>query len=96
MIRMYFWVVLALQEAKLSLNRLRSLLFGKGAKPRKPPASEASLALSPLVGSGESAGEVWLAPEAGAEPEAAESAGEARPKPDGGQRAGTGRLSADA
>lgn len=34
-IRMYCWVVFCLQEAKLSLKRLRTLLFGKGAKPPK-------------------------------------------------------------
>ena len=30
-IRMYFWVVFCLQEAKRSVKCLRTLLFGKGA-----------------------------------------------------------------
>ena len=100
---MYFWVVFSLQEAKRSLKRLRSLLCGKGGKSRTPPASAASSALRPPVGSGARAGEGLLAPEdapgaveAGTEPEAAESEVEARPKPSGGHRAGTGRLGADA
>ena len=32
-IRMYFWVAFALQEAKLSVKRLRDVLFGPGRKP---------------------------------------------------------------
>src|SRR5216683_858328 len=61
-IRMYFWVVFALQEAKLSVKRLRNLLFGSSAQPKGRPASESA----------------------------------AKPKPQGGHRAGTGRLGADA
>jgi transposase len=34
----YFWLLFALREAKLSLNRLKALVFGEKKKP-KPPAS---------------------------------------------------------
>ena len=100
-IRMYFWVAFALQEAKLSVKRLRDVLFGSGRKPKTPPASEVSPSSSDVLGQGE--GE--LAPIAEASPglEAAGCAGgpgtsesEASPKPKGGHRAGTGRLGADA
>ena len=37
-IRMYFYVVFALQEAKLSVKRLRTLLFGKRPTPSPAPA----------------------------------------------------------
>jgi len=32
-LRMYFWLAAAVQEAKLSLKKLRTLLFGRGPKP---------------------------------------------------------------
>src|SRR5438128_12378251 len=38
-IRMYFHVVFALQEAKLNVKRLRSLLLGKHAVPAPSPAA---------------------------------------------------------
>ena len=38
-VRLYFWLLFALQESKLSLARFRVMLFGKKAK---PPPSEAS------------------------------------------------------
>jgi len=86
-IRMYFWVLFSLQEAKLSLKRLRSLLFGTGAKPRKPPVSDESL-LAPEDAPG--------AVEAGVESEPETSETAASPKPTGGHRPGTGRLGAEA
>ena len=43
-LRWQFWLVWTLQEAKLSLKRLRTLLFGKGSKPSKPPGSDESSA----------------------------------------------------
>jgi len=100
-IRMYFWVAFALQEAKLSVKRLRDALFGSGRTPKTPPASEGSPSSSDGLGQGEG----QLAPVAEAAPglEAAECAGgpgpsesEAVPQPTGGHRAGTGRLGADA
>ena len=46
LIRMYFWLLFVVQEAKLSMKRLRGLLFGKGAgagtdtKAKKPPPTD--------------------------------------------------------
>ncbi len=100
-IRMYFWVAFALQEAKLSVKRLRDLLFGSGRKPKTPPASEVSPSSSDVLSQGE--GELTPVAEASPGREAAGCAGgpgasesEASPKPKGGHRAGTGRLEADA
>jgi transposase len=45
----YFWLVFALQEAKMSLRRLRTLVFGKS------PIAPAS-ATSPVVGAGDEGG----------------------------------------
>ncbi len=36
----YFWLLFALREAKLSLKRLKALVFGGKPKPPKPPSSE--------------------------------------------------------
>ncbi len=33
----YFWLLFALREAKLSLKRLRTLVFGEKPKKREPP-----------------------------------------------------------
>ena len=35
----YFWLVFALREAKLSLKRIKALVFGEKPKPPKPPAA---------------------------------------------------------
>src|SRR5215475_2363331 len=35
----YFWLLFALREAKLSLKRLKVLVFGEKPKPPKPPAA---------------------------------------------------------
>ncbi|WP_089934559.1 hypothetical protein [Candidatus Entotheonella palauensis] len=34
-LRLYFWLIFALQESKLSLKRLRIIIFGKPKKRRK-------------------------------------------------------------
>jgi len=34
----YFWLLFALREAKLSLKRIKALVFGEKPKPPKPPA----------------------------------------------------------
>ena len=96
-IRMYFYVVFALQEAKLSAKRLRSLLFGKSPT----PSPEESSAASPAEGGGTSASAALEADAAGAaatanqappgEPQTPEQA-----KRKGGHRPGTGRLGAAA
>ena len=88
-IRLYCWVIFALQEAKLRLKRLRTLLFGKGAKAPKPRAPQASSTVSEPVGKGEGAGELRLA-------KPGVSGTPAPSKPIGGHRLGTGRLGADA
>jgi hypothetical protein len=102
-IRLYCWVLLSLQEAQLSLRRLRALLLGKGPKAPKPRASEASAPSPEPVGAGEGAGE-WRSmdeeasgvEEAESAAEPGESGTEATSQPTGGHRLGTGRLGADA
>jgi hypothetical protein len=47
-IRMYFYVVCALQEAKLSVKRLRSLLFGKSPAPSLAPEESSAASWSPF------------------------------------------------
>src|SRR5215212_9281561 len=44
----YFWLLFALREAKLSLERLKALVFGEKSKPPKPPSSDGT----PSGGSG--------------------------------------------
>jgi transposase len=102
-IRMYFWVAFALQEAKLSVKRLRDVLFGSGRKPQTPPESEAASTSSAPLGQGEGGDEPAPVAEAapgfegaGGAAGAATSEGEASPPPKGGHRQGTGRLGADA
>jgi hypothetical protein len=41
-VRLYFWLLFALKETKLSLHRFRVMLFGDQSKPPKKPPSEAS------------------------------------------------------
>src|SRR5437879_4057598 len=41
-VRWYFWLVWTVQEAKLSLKKLRTLLCGRGPQPPTPSAPEAS------------------------------------------------------
>jgi transposase len=36
---LYFWLLFALREAKLSLKRIKALVFGEKPKPPKPPAA---------------------------------------------------------
>jgi uncharacterized membrane protein YgcG len=38
----YFWLLFALREAKLSLRRLKTLVFGEKPKKREPPPSGGS------------------------------------------------------
>ena len=97
-IRMYFYVVFALQEAKLSVKRLRSLLFGK-----RPVA----LAGGPRAASSQADGDEAnasavleaAADGAGAAVRQAPPGASQRPeraKAKGGHRPGTGRLGAEA
>jgi transposase len=100
-LRWYFWLVAAVQEAKLSLRKLRTLLGGRGPKlpPRCKPAASSDAATR---GGGERADdgsardeEGGRATEAGAKPASVASAVEAS-TPQGGHRSGTGRLGAKA
>lgn len=93
-VRTCLWLVFALQESKITLQRLRRLLFGKVLK-------GSASAPSPSDG-----GEPHAAtPSPNDADESAATAGEGSPppsqspessKPKGGHRLGTGRLGADA
>jgi hypothetical protein len=98
-IRMYFHVAFALQEATMSTKRLRSLLFGK--HPAPSPLPEDSFAASQVDGDGTSVCAVLEADADGAAAtvNAALPGESQRPegaKAKGGHRAGTGRLGAAA
>ena len=102
-IRLYFWVACALQEANLSVQRLRNVFFGSGRQPKMLPASEATAPWRDALGEGAGGGEVALVAEASPDLEAARcsagpeaSEGVAAPNTRGGHRPGTGRLRADA
>src|SRR5262249_60673830 len=101
-IRMYFHVVLALQEAKLSVKRLRSLLCGTPAAPAPVPAASRAPRQPD-----DAAASAWAIeeqpPELAAEAETDAPAHHGPPvaaqtpeqsKPKGGHRPGTGRLGA--
>ena len=96
-VRLYFWLIFALQEASLSLRRLRHVLFGKNPNPREVPESEAQA--TPLEASEPTAAEVGVSrvdAVAGGEADSQSSPEAVSPKVKGGHRAGTGRLGADA
>jgi hypothetical protein len=102
-VRWYFWLVWSVQEAKLSLKKLRTLLFGRGSKPPKPSEPEASSVSAPSPGDGEATGAAFSRDEdvgpsdaAGLPSGAVASGIEAPPKAPGGHRPGTGRLGAEA
>ncbi len=98
-IRTYFWLVFALQETRITVKRLRGLLFGQYLKPSPAPEDSST----PSVGGGDemTAGAVLEADigdgdvPAGEAPPATLQTSEVV-KPKGGHRAGTGRLGADA
>jgi hypothetical protein len=98
-IRMYFYVMFALQEAKLSTKRLRSLLFGK--RPELSPSPEASSAAGQADSEGPHASAVRKANADGAgapgnqaPPGVLQTPEQAQPT--GGHRPGTGCLGAAA
>jgi transposase len=81
----YFWLLFALREAKLSLKRLKTLVFGEKPKKREPPEAGGSTG-----GSGGGSG-------AGSGPAASQqvaSVGERGPAPASKRRPGHGRQSA--
>ena len=53
--RMYLWVAFTLQEAKVSVKRLRDLFFGRGRTAKTPP--ESAVPSSETLGKGEGGGE---------------------------------------
>ena len=78
----YFWLLFALREAKLSLKRVKALVFGEKPKKREPPESG---------GSGSSGGGGTSTPSSGsaAVPSAAEAAApKDQPRPPGHGRQG--------
>ena len=95
--RMYLWVAFTLQEAKVSVKRLRDLFFGRGRTAKTPP--ESAVPSSETLGKGEGGGESVPVEEEAAGTLAVgdeEEASASPAKPKGGHRAGTGRLGADA
>ena len=48
----YFWLLFALREAKLSLKRLRTLMFGEKPKKREPLTSDGTAAGGGASGNG--------------------------------------------
>jgi len=95
--RWYFWLIFALQEAKLSLRRLRTILFGKSPSPQEVPESEAPA--TPIETPEPTAAEAEVArvdAVAGGEADSQNSPEAVSPKAKGGHPAGTGRLGADA
>jgi hypothetical protein len=77
----YFWLVFALREAKLSLKRLKALVFGEKPKKPKPPSSDGTA-------SGGSETQT-RASQGGQSPASASPAAEKPPRP------GQGRQGAD-
>jgi transposase len=79
----YFWLLFALHEAKLSLKRLKALVFGEKPKKPKPPSSGGT----PSGGSASgSAGPTGAVPEG--QTASGSAAPEAKPRPPGHGRQG--------
>ena len=100
-LRWYFWLAAAVKEAKLSLKKLRTLLFGPGPKPPTRCEPEASSVSASSRGDGEVSGDGSARDEEGGR--SAEAGSRQRlwqaaetSKPRGGHRPGTGRLGAEA
>lgn len=87
--RLYFWLSAVIEEAKLSIQQLRTLLLGHRPKLPKPGDPEA------LADACAQAEDVKRSDEAGLAREPVESGAGSSGKPRGGHRAGTGRLGAD-
>src|SRR6266446_2269391 len=100
-LRWYFWLAAVLQEAKLSLKKLRTLFCGQGPQPPTRCAPEASAVSTFSRGDGETVGDGSArdaqdrrSAEAGSTPASVAAAAETG-KPQGGHRPGTGRLGAE-
>jgi hypothetical protein len=101
-VRWYFWLVWTVQEAKLSLKKLRTLRGGPGPTPPTRCEAAASSVAAASRGDGEGAGagsaraeQVEWSTDAGSTPASVAAAAETS-KPRGGHRPGTGRLGAEA
>ena len=102
-LRLYFWLMLTVEEAKVSIRWLRTLLFGSRRTAKTPPESDASTSLSGPLGEGEGGGESAPVEEdtagtsaMGDEEEAGALPIESPSKAKGGHRPGTGCLGAAA
>jgi hypothetical protein len=100
-LRLYVWLMVMVEEAKVSIRQLRTLLFGRGRQGKKPPAPQASTPSSEPLSEGEGRGGwAWVeAHTAGNSVVVEEEEAGALPiappfKAKGGHRAGTGRLGA--
>ena len=98
--RTCLWLVFALQETKITVRRLRRVLFGKAFAAATPAAQDASAPMSAggdetHAGAVVDAGAAETAPTPGEVPPRA-SPRPAPDKPKGGHRPGTGRHGADA
>src|SRR5262245_30167509 len=100
-VRWYFWLAAAVQEAKLSLKQLRTLLVGPGPPPPTRCAPAAAAVSTSSRGDGAVSGdgsaraeELGQATGAGSQPASVASAAETN-KPRGGHLPGTGRLGAE-
>jgi hypothetical protein len=96
-LRWYFWLVWIIGEAQLSINKLRSMLFGRAAKPLdlSDVARAPGWAPSPVDGEG-AGGASWRDEASGSGPGEVEGVLELAPTAKGGHRPGTGRLGAEA
>jgi transposase len=97
-IRWDFWRSAVVEEAQVSMQKLRPLRFGRVAKPPTPGDPETSAVGAPAVGDGEASPRdeaVGQGGEVGAPPQSRAAVGRTI-KPRGGPRPGTGRLGAEA
>lgn len=101
-IRMYFWVAVAIQDARLSVKRLRDIFFGRGRTATTAPAPEATAPVHEARGAEDSGDEPARGKQEASGVEAMGGGQEAGPALDegsptrkGGHRPGTGRLGAD-
>jgi transposase len=91
-VRWYFWLVWLVQEAKMSLQKVRMILFGHGPKPPELLSPEVAPADVSSSGDDEAGG----AASSGDEDVGSSENTVSLPKPRGGHRPGTGRRGAAA
>ena len=91
-VRWYFWLVWLVQEAKMSLQKVRTILFGHGPKP--PELVSPEVAPADVSSSGDD--EVGGAASSGDEDVGSSENTVSLSKAKGGHRPGTGRLGAEA